>query len=203
VYANDGPGIWCDIDCTGVVIRQNRVHHNWSEGIKYEISRDAVIAANVVWENGWGARAWCFGAGILVQNSRNVVVEGNTLAWNAHGLAVISQQRGQTWDRVTDTTLRDNTVVSTGGGPQAHTYCEDWGGVLFDPASNNRGSGNRYWYPDSEGSDVRFAWANRGFQRLADFNAASGSLHGQYITTAVKDQILSAAGTPLRPDAGH
>ena len=201
VYANVGPGIWCDVDCVDVVIRQNRVHHNWSQGIQYEISRNALITGNVVWENGWGSREWCFGAGILVQNSHDVAVEDNLLAWNANGLVVISQERGQSWDRVTNTSMRDNTIISTADGPQAHAYCEDWSGVLFERASNNRSSGNRYWYPETEGSDVRFGWGNRGFQRLADFNATSGSNHGKYIDTATMHQVLAATGVPSRPEA--
>ena len=41
VYANRGPGLWCDVDCRDVTFRGNRIHHNENAGIYFEISNGA------------------------------------------------------------------------------------------------------------------------------------------------------------------
>ena len=71
----------------------------------------------------------------------------------------------------------------------------DWSGVLFDPASNNRGSNNRYWYPVAENGQTRFAW-NGSKSRLADYAATPAETTTTYLTTAQKDSALAAAGIP-------
>ena len=46
--------------------------------------------------------------------------------------------------------------------------CVGW----LDPANNNRGANNRYWYTSPEGSLERFRWGNNAISKLADFNAS-------------------------------
>jgi hypothetical protein len=89
VFSNDSPGLWCDIDCSLVTIKDNRVHHNSRYGIGYEISRSATVSGNRVWENGWGNAGWDWGAGILSQNSGDVDIHDNIVAWNADRISVI------------------------------------------------------------------------------------------------------------------
>jgi hypothetical protein len=74
----------------------------------------------------------------------------------------------------------------------------DWAGILFNPASNNRGSNNRYWYPTVENSQLRYGW-NGAKTRLADFEATPAEAGGTYLTTSQKDAALSAAGIPTAP----
>src|SRR5262249_29207527 len=94
VSGNDGPGLWCDIDCRDTVFTSNRVHHNQRAGIFFEISDGALISDNVAWENGWGYTPWGWGGGIVLSTAKNVQVTRNTVAWNADGIAVIEQNRG-------------------------------------------------------------------------------------------------------------
>ena len=54
IYANHGPGIWCDIYCTDVTIADNHIHDNTHAGIFFEVSTGAHINGNAVWGNGWG-----------------------------------------------------------------------------------------------------------------------------------------------------
>ena len=57
VHDNNGPGLWCDIDCRNVVYEDNLVENNQDIGIFHEISFNAVIRKNVVRHNGqWEQR---------------------------------------------------------------------------------------------------------------------------------------------------
>ena len=95
VHHNHGNGIWTDINTIYAVIENNRVEDNTYQGIFHEISYDAVIRYNTVRRNGaakvgQGLR----GAGILVANSPNVEVYGNTVQGNVNGITGIQQNRG-------------------------------------------------------------------------------------------------------------
>jgi parallel beta-helix repeat protein len=226
VYANSGPGIWCDISCVNAIISNNRVHHNTWAGIFFEISDGANIYGNRVWENGWCYSDWGSGAGILVASSRNAKVHHNTVAWNADGITVFSQIRKQIdlhdgnpdddppdlshpWNRAIGNQVHDNVIIKTEFDPndpnKYHVYAlawlQDWAGVLFRPASNNRGMRNRYWYPNGEG-ERRFAWtigSEETQSSLAAFNATLGEEHGAYVSLGDKNRILTAANMPLAP----
>lgn len=211
VYDNKGPGLWCDIDCENVTYSNNRIHHNQNAGIFFEISDGAKIYGNKLWENGWGYRDWGWGAGILVSSSKNAEVYDNTLAWNADGITIISQDRpadfGEAvdrWKTVTGNDVHDNAII------REHACCDywdnlalawlqDWDGVMFGPASNNRAAYNRYWHPSAE-DEPRFAWADEDYARVEDFNATPGEENSRYLTDAEKDQTLAAAGLPRSPE---
>ena len=64
VHDNNGPGLWCDIECRNVVYEDNLVENNQDAGIFHEISFNAVIRRNVVRHNGSASRGWFWGADI-------------------------------------------------------------------------------------------------------------------------------------------
>jgi nitrous oxidase accessory protein NosD len=205
VYQNAGPGLWCDLDCTTVTYSNNRVHHNERAGIFFEISSGARVFGNFVWENGWDFPEWGWGAGILSSSSKDVEIYDNVLAWNADGISVISQDRGEnSWNTVDDVYVHDNTVLSEGYSTGDHNFSmawlQDWAGVMFEAASNNQGANNRYWHASPEGSDGRFAW-DESIDRLADFNATAGEEGGRYLSDEEKEQMISNAGIPDSPEA--
>lgn len=199
VWGNQGPGLWCDIDCTGAVISNNRVHDNTKPGIAYEISRSGRIFGNTVWRNGWENPDWGVGAGILCDGCDHTEIYDNTLAWNANGITILSQNRADS-QLVVQNHVHDNRIIS-GVLPNYSTalaWNENWAGPLFTPASNNRGSGNAYWFSSPESSVVRFGW-NGHHSSLGSFNATPGEEGGWYLSATEKDQLLSAAGMPLSP----
>jgi len=210
VYSNLGPGLWCDLDCRNVTFSNNRIHHNEKAGIFFEISDGALITGNQVWDNGWGKTAWGWGAGILVSSSRNVEVANNLVAWNADGISVISQQRSDgnhfrpgisNWDSVVNISVHHNDIVlapqtSDTSDKYMLAWLQDWTGVMFDPASSNLGSSNRYWHAQAEPTR-RFAW-NGGLSLVTDFNATPGEAGGRYLTVTERDTMLAAAGVPLK-----
>ena len=157
VERNDGPGLWCDIDCRDITIRGNRVTGNSRAGIHFEISDGADITDNVVVDNGWGFATWGWGAGILVSSSTGARVTGNTVAWNADGIAVVSQVRGRaSGDTVRDVTVEGNTVIDDGTGGVLLGWLQDWSGAMYDAGAANHGRDNAF---SSAGMvDCSFEW---------------------------------------------
>jgi hypothetical protein len=70
---------------------------------------------------------------------------------------------------------------------------------LYDPAANNRGFDNRYWYLNPGVSFVRFAW-ERDFKKLRVFKRTPGEENGRYLTDADKDQVIAANNIPAQPE---
>ena len=98
VHHNTGPGLWTDIDNDATLFEGNLVEDNLREGIVTEISYSAIIRNNTVRRNGLGdsrSAAWLWGAGIGIHASGGTGIEiyGNVLEGNAHGIALIQQNR--------------------------------------------------------------------------------------------------------------
>jgi hypothetical protein len=74
-------------------------------------------------------------------------------------------------------------------------------GNLYDPAANNRGHDNRYWYPTPEGSEKRYMWEVE-LTALDAFNDTLGEEGGRYLSDAEKDQVVAANGIPTNPERG-
>lgn len=98
VHNNIGPGLWTDHENTDTTYADNLVEGNWGAGIFHEISYGATIRDNVVRNNAHRVQGvgnlWWGGAGILVGNSSDVEVYGNTLADNNGGIGIIQSNRG-------------------------------------------------------------------------------------------------------------
>jgi parallel beta-helix repeat protein len=209
VYANDWNGIWADTASQNVVFSNNRVHHNLKYGMHLEISDQAEIHNNAVWENGWGVTTG--GAGITLVASRDVDVYGNTLAWNASGILVVNSQRDKQvggsdpiFDTVSRVHVHHNTIVAkdyTSGERLALAWRKAWtGGNIYERSSDNRGYDNRYWYPASEGtSKYRFLWDGKK-DKLGAFNDTSGEERGSYLSNAEKEQLLASESIPFAPE---
>jgi parallel beta-helix repeat protein len=205
VYLNRGPGLWCDIECQDVTFSNNRVHDNEANGISYEISHAARIYGNVVWNNGWGFHSWGWGAGIMIQNSDHSEVYNNIVAWNAHGISVIEQDRrdGSVQHPITEAYLHDNTIVMQDGFEQFAvawlTDCKDC--RIFDPDSNNRAERNAHGFSGAGEANAkgRFTWGGKKYNRLAEFSSTPGGKNDRYLSPAEQNKILSAAGVPLSP----
>jgi hypothetical protein len=208
VYANEGPGLWCDLSCKNVVYANNRIHHNQTMGINIEISSNVKAYGNVLWENGWGNNDWGWGAGIVSSSSRDVEIYNNTLAWNADGISIISQNRdGAAYDDVTNVYVHDNRLIQDELNLEANEFSLAWlddkesGHTIATPGANNRGADNEYWYdsPESAGSEARYAWDRSRLRTLAEFNATPGEENGRYMTDEEKESALSSAHIPASP----
>lgn len=99
IVANLGIGMWSDIAEYDRRITGNRIRDNAADGIRYEISYQAVIDQNVVENNGFGTgrgsggTLWD-GGGINVNTSSDVQVRGNLVEANRNGISLQSRTRG-------------------------------------------------------------------------------------------------------------
>lgn len=95
-HDNQGPGLWTDTDNINSTYDRNILVNNLVAGIQHEISQDAVISNNYFYGNG-GPANWLWEAAILIQNSSNVQVFGNTIRTasnRGNGIGIINQNRG-------------------------------------------------------------------------------------------------------------
>ena len=165
VHDNDGPGLWCDIECRDVVYEDNLVENNQHAGIFQEISFNAVIRRNVVRNNGRG-RGWFWDSGILVAASQDVEVTGNTVTVEAGACGIMLIDQGRRSERGTIYKTRNNTVrgneMTFEGAPCAggasDTKPADENFAII-PNGNNRFDGNTYRVRDTS-VPARFVWGN-------------------------------------------
>jgi hypothetical protein len=153
VHHNAGPGLWTDIDNVDVLYEGNKVFLNTDDGIKHEISYDAIIRNNVVAHNGTsGFDVWLWGSQILIQNSANVEVYGNLVEVSdsfGNGIGIIHQDRGEgehgPWHAIHNW-VHHNTIVHLGRHGQNGVVMdtdEDW----YWAEADNRFDWNRYIVP--------------------------------------------------------
>ena len=194
VSGNDGAGIWCDVDCKDVTIARNRVSDNSRQGVMFEISDGAVIEDNVVWDNGWGFATWGWGSGILISTATDAIVRRNTVAWNADGISVVSQIRDRpAGDEVTGVQVTDNTVIQGDSKGFLLGWLQDWDGSIWEPQSENTGSGNRFWVNPTLRDRCPFEWRTC-VGSVAPFAATAGGHGSLALTDAGKQTALVAAG---------
>jgi parallel beta-helix repeat protein len=199
VDANAASGLWCDIASTDVTYSNNRVHHNLTQGIIFEISTGATVTNNAVWENGWGAPDWGWGGGIVVSTSSNVVVANNLVAWNRAGISIIEQARTDGAPvrniDVHDNVIMRDVVPGDYWSNLSLAWLNDTTGALYEPAANNRGTNNLFWYDQPETDSVRVAWRQQ-YARLSDSGTTPGEQGGRYLTDIEKDQLVNARAIP-------
>jgi hypothetical protein len=119
VHDNDCRGLWADMNAHDALIEHNLVVHNQAEGIFYEISQDAVIRDNQVYDNGYVANGWYWDAGINANASFNVEVYGNRLSGNYNGITGVQQDRPDSTPPqhlLDHYNVHDNLICATGGG---------------------------------------------------------------------------------------
>ncbi len=180
-HDNNGPGLWADVDCNNTLIEGNTVTSNYGgPGIQYEISYNAVIRYNAVRYNyipngGW----WMWGAQILIQNSSNVEVYGNTvdvLPADGNAIGIVQQNRGSGpyGAHLATNNYIHNNVIITRRSPQGATgLVADWGQDVLTNG-NNRFDYNIYHVSDV--AQYQWAWGQGytwdGFRQLGQ------ELHG-------------------------
>ncbi|MPZ99224.1 MAG: hypothetical protein GEU80_07770 [Dehalococcoidia bacterium] len=176
VHHNTGPGIWTDIDNVHTLFEGNRVEYNTGQGIKHEISYDAIIRGNTARFNGTNHDVWLWGAQILVQNSPNVEVYNNTVVAGesaGDGIAGVNQDRGTgshgKWE-LRNLWVHDNDITYLGNGQNS--------GVAGNCGDNNRFSGNTYRAPRDYQDKNWWEWCGRtsfgGLQKIGQ--EAGGNL---------------------------
>ena len=108
------------IDNIETLYEGNKVFLNGYDGIKHEISYDAILRHNLVAANGKSKDDWLWGAQILIQNSSNVQVYRNLVEVAAdfgNGIGIVYQDRGEgahgPWYAIRNA-VYDNTIIHLG-----------------------------------------------------------------------------------------
>jgi parallel beta-helix repeat protein len=154
VHDNWGNGLWTDIDNIRSLIEDNIVVGNTYQGIFHEISYDAVIRNNTVEANGFGHQGWLFGSGILVAASPNVEIYGNTVRNNFNGITGVQQDRGTGRygpHEISNLYVHDNVITMPSGKTG---LAQDVGDDSYFTSRNNHWANNTYYL----GTGARFAW---------------------------------------------
>jgi len=159
VHHNDGKGLWTDIDNINVIVENNLVEHNAQAGIMHEISYRAIIRNNIVRFNAIGDPVrWLWDGGIVIANSPDVEVYGNTVEDNRGGIAAIQQDRGSgrhgAWN-TTNLYVHDNQVKLLEGRTG---LAQDIGDTTYFTLKNNRFERNDYRL---DRTARIFEWANK------------------------------------------
>jgi parallel beta-helix repeat protein len=177
-HHNMGPCLWADIANRSFLFEQNLVEDNLQDGIAIEISYNGVIRNNTVRRNGLDddrADNWLWGAGISISASGGTGIEiyGNRLEGNAHGIALVQQNRGSGFPNeptgidaqmyVQNVYAHDNTVIlqTVAGHVQPGSFTAAGGvddtGTNGLYSRNNRFENNTY---SLNGRAYPFAWAS-------------------------------------------
>jgi parallel beta-helix repeat protein len=191
-HHNKGPGLWTDINNINCLYEGNRVEDNDWRGIFHEISYACVIRNNIVRRNGFnspGASAF-EGAGILITNSSDVEVYGNTVEDNNAAIMAVEADRGSDHPSgygphsVRNLSVHDNAVRQTDSGQVAGIV--DWnpGTDPYSAVANNRWVRNSYVV----GADTKWHWSPNGDMSLSQWQAA-----GQDSGSAFDDPALPLA----------
>ena len=155
VHDNKGVGMWNDIDNIDTLFENNRVFDNSGLGIAQEISYTATIRNNIIARNGKDQDQWLWGSQILLQNSQNADVYGNTVevaAGFGNGISIIFQERGKGAygpylarnNRIHDNVIRH--LAAHGHNGLVADYDKKW----FRTKSNNHFDANTYIVPDAK-----------------------------------------------------
>jgi parallel beta-helix repeat protein len=162
-HHNRGVGLWTDINNINCLYENNRVEDNDWRGIFHEISYACIIRNNIVRRNGFnspGVSAF-EGAGILISNSPNVQVYGNTVEANNVGIMGIEANRESDHPsaygphNITNLFVHDNTVEQTNGGRAGGIVDWDSGANPYSASANNRWARNTYLI----GTGTKWRWA--------------------------------------------
>ena len=197
-HHNGGQGLWTDIDNSEVLYEGNLVEDNDMAGIMHEISYSATIRDNVARRNGnrvnWGPE----GAGILVYNSRDVEVSGNTVSDNAAGVAVRNDHRAPYETRNVSVTGNDIRLSKGATGLFDTTATKDLAktnAITF--------ADNTYTVPDLSGP--WFAWGRDVYGTFAQWQGVGQDTAGALaaapaVTPETPDKGVAAPGPDADPE---
>ncbi len=143
VHDNNGNGLWTDCDNVGTLYEHNTVTNNAGAGILHEISYNAVINNNTVEGNNTATDSTLWNSQIVLANSQNVEVYGNTVevaADGGNGVGLINEQRGTGTQGVwaaANNSIHNNTITYLGAGGSS---------VLMTYSGGPSATGNHFDY---------------------------------------------------------
>ena len=164
VHDNYGMGLWTDGFNINMLYAGNVVQDNDGMGIDHELGYAAVIRDNVVTGNGFEhpvqGDAW--GAGIFIDQSRDVEVYNNTVEDNAAGITAVQEPAGDPCGygtpEIANLSVHDN-IVRQPTGIAAGLRLQNESDQSYYTSKNNHWANNEYTLGDSA-DGLHFYWTN-------------------------------------------
>ncbi len=160
-HDNKGPGLWTDIDNQNTLYDHNHTKSNEGAGILHEISYHAVIRDNLIENDGFSAfgktTPW-YGGGIVVAESADVEIFGNTVKDCMNGIVGVQEQRSNSAGEpysIRNLYVHDNTIIQDRGIAAGIVRTALLGDAVFD-SFNNRFSDNHFQLATNKAKS--FAW---------------------------------------------
>ena len=180
VHDNTGVGIWFDGSNVTPTIEHNRTINNTASGIMSELSYGGTIRYNTITGNALGQSI--AHAAVLIAESSNTAVYGNSLSGNNTGIVGIAATRGSgplgPWV-LTGLDVHDNSVhIPTGQASTTGIIDQIGDGVVFGSAANNHFNRNRYY---TTGLSTPFS-GNGGALTFAQWQAQGYDMNGENYT---------------------
>jgi hypothetical protein len=111
VHHNWWNGVWCDEECNALTVQDSKITDNGKSGIHYEISTGpTAITGNTIQRNGWNDTVPNKRAGLLVVDSTNADVYGNTFGDNFQNIGVQVADYKNREPAVSNVSTHDNTM---------------------------------------------------------------------------------------------
>jgi hypothetical protein len=156
VHHNYGMGLWTDGANINVLYEDNRVEDNHGMGIDHELGQSAIIRNNEVRRNGFAhpiqGSGW--GAGIFIDQSRDVEVYGNVVEDNAAGITAVQEPAGALCgypkSEVVNLHVHDNVVRQPADVAAGLKVLNELGVSYLEPPKNNRWENNTYRLGDPD-----------------------------------------------------
>jgi hypothetical protein len=216
--ANLSKGFWCDFACYNLKFVRNTAKGNAGAGFYYELSQNAIVASNLVYNNVIGINA---------TQSGDLAVWNNTMANNGANLVIDSYSAvdpitGATGDATAPGIVRNNVVrnnIFAGAGRQlngeyAMFYTYDKGGTKTANEMISQLNHDAYYRPTASFPRCLITWGSGlCYETIAAYRAATkkelngfevvGGPNPFFVGESVGDYQLSQnsrakdAGTPL------
>jgi hypothetical protein len=178
-HDNLGAGLWTDINNYNTLYEQNHTRANLGAGIMHEISYHAIIRNNIIEEERGRPGPWG-GGGILIAESSDVEVYGNTLIDCNNGIVGVEVDReldpetNQPY-HLRNLSVHDNVIEQKSG--TAAAVITNTGSTLIFAQWNNRFTHNTYLLPDGTGR--YFEWLDHSYNS-AEWQASGNDTDGTF-----------------------
>ena len=147
ISRNRGPGIWTDLDTSGVTVVRNLIEANDRAGVEIELSSSVNVLSNVALDNAE--------AGIWILESQNVQVLHNASVGNRNAIEV---EEGPRRD-VRNVRVMNNVLGDAAPGSRALLDVNDWTAERSATAMGVTIDSNAYWIPPTAGTEHLSRWA--------------------------------------------
>lgn len=217
-----GSGLWCDLGCYGLTAYGNVFDGNDRHGLVYEISDTAVIASNLITNNGWNSPAYGGGYGIYAGSAR-VRMYNNTLVNNNRAVGIYDDDRSPSSNtggfaaaRIGANTVGVefvNNIVSGGDAGSGRQLAVNGGNLSYSGNTTatqaiSLMASNSYHKPATGGPKYWMTWTEKAgattqvFTSLSSFQSNKGMESNSQQSTASTNPYLVAPGSGDFSSAG-